>query len=145
VHNRPRGRALLSTARDTLKLLLSVLPDAQRYDALMVLNAMAISARETEAVAREDCHAELDMLRRLENSTGDERGRRDDTTDFDGADFDAELSRRNKQLAQALRSGQLDAISDRAVRDLLWHQVVAKLRVSNPKYLAEFAPDLIGD
>ncbi len=145
MHNRPRGRALLSTARDTLKSLLSVLPDAQRYDALMVLNAMAISARETEAVAREDCHAELDMLRRLENSTGDERGRRDDTTDFDGADFDAELSRRNKQLAQALRSGQLDAISDRAVRDLLWHQVVAKLRVSNPKYLAEFAPDLIGD
>ena len=136
---------MLSTARDTLKSLLSVLPDAQRYDALMVLNAMAISARETEAVAREDCHAELDMLRRLENSTGDERGRRDDTTDFDVADFDAELSRRNKQLAQALRSGQLEAISDRAVRDLLWHQVVAKLRVSNPKYLAEFAPELIGD
>ena len=136
---------MLSTARDTLKSLLSVLPDAQRYDALMVLNAMAISARETEAVAREDCHAELDMLRRLETSTGEERGHRDDTTDFDVADFDAELSRRNKQLAQALRSGQLDAISDRAVRDLLWHQVVAKLRVSNPKYLAEFAPDLIGD
>jgi hypothetical protein len=131
---------LLWTARDTLKSLLRVLPDAQRYDALMVLNAMAISAREAEVVAREDYLAELDMLRRLDSSIGDERERR-----IDMADFDPELSRRNKRLAQALRSGQLDAIGDRAVRDLLWHQVVAKLRVSNPKYLAEFAPEFLKD
>ena len=155
MHNRPHGRALLSTARDTLKSLLGVLPDAQRYDALMVLNAMAISARETEAAAREDYIVELDMLRRLDSSIGDESERCDATTDLDAADFDGtgfngasfngELARRNRQLAQALRGGQLNAIGDRAVRDLLWHQVVAKLRVSNPKYLAEFAPGFLRD
>jgi len=146
VHNQPYGRALLSTARDTLKSLLGVLPEAQRYDALMVLNAMAISARESEPAARHDCVVELDLLRRLDSSSRAEREGVDGTVvvgavDVDGTRFDSELARRNKQLAQALRSGRFDASSDRAIRELLWHQVIAKLRVSNPKYLAEFAPE----
>ena len=121
----PDGAALLEEARRTLlETLLPLLPPERRYDGLMVANAMAIAAREAgqgEALL-------LEAVKRL------------------AALFPAsahasenELPELESDLAREIRAGLCDAPGPRrdAIRDYLRRSATARVRVSNPKALAQ--------
>lgn len=118
--SRPDAVELLDAARETLKALVSDLPSEKQYDALMILNAMAIAMREVT-------HAQTDSI--VES--------RDFATIYpkqthDGASVD-DLAR---QLVVAIRTQQHD--TDSVVYEVLCRSVERKLRVSNPKYLHSY-------
>ena len=115
MHDLPSGAALLALGRDVLvRELAPLLPEERRPDALLVARCMAIA--EHEAAAEE---APLCGLRSLYGS--DEEP--------------AELLRR---FARDLRIGAFEdrEPAERAARALLWRLTVARLRRSNPQFLA---------
>lgn len=123
---RPTGCELLRVARKTLlRELLPRLQSEQKYPALMVANAMAIAAREAELGAKE-LSQELEMLAQLY---------RDEEIAKDGIQVAAQLASLNARLAQDIRAGKFDGESGERLRALLFEQVCARLRISNPKYL----------
>ncbi len=126
--DKPDGAALLEEARRTLlETLLPLLPPERRYDGLMVANAMAIAAREAgqgDALPREG----VKLLSALfpAPATASENLR-------------AHLLGLEARLAREIRAGLYDAPGPRraAVRDYLRWSAVARVRVSNPKALAQ--------
>ncbi|HZU87680.1 MAG TPA: phosphotransferase family protein [Stellaceae bacterium] len=115
----PSGPELLALARAVLNAELTpLLPPERREEARLVAAAMAIAEREA-AAADEPFAA---VLRELAG--------------FYGADFGAsDLLRR---FAGDLRRGAFEAspARERAARDLLWRLAAARLRRSNPHFLA---------
>lgn len=105
--------ALAVLARRTLlDEVLPHVPDAQRYQTLMVANALGIAARELESGA-EGRAAIAQAMARL------------------AGEGDAATLRR--RLAAAIRSGALD--DEPALVPLLRRDVEAALAIANPKYL----------
>src|SRR5215471_14415729 len=111
----PSGPALLALAREVLLTeLVPLLPEEGRVDALLVARCMAIAEREAEAGVRPE--HELCLL--YGASTGN----------------DGLLAR----FARELRIGAFENSPDRDLyaRAILWRLTIAKLRQSNPEFLA---------
>jgi hypothetical protein len=115
----PSSSALLALARDVLlNELMPLLPEECRSDALLVAKCMAIAQQEAEAPAEEG----RAILREIELLCGQ------------GVDP-------WRRFAYDLRVGAFEGSEPRdravrAVRAVLWRQTVAKLRQSNPEFLA---------
>jgi hypothetical protein len=111
----PSGQVLLALARDVLlHELAPLLPEERRADALLIARCMAIAEREAEA--EEIREHELGLFYGA------------------GTDTDGLLAR----FARDLRIGAFENSPDREVsaRAILWRLTVAKLRQSNPEFLA---------
>ena len=118
MRDRPEAEALLWQARKTLlEDLMPALPEARRYEALMVASAMAMAAREAAAMRDE----------------ADERARLAALLDEPVAPEQA-----GKALAAAIRAGKRDG--DGAVYDALLGDATARLAISNPKLLPKAEP-----
>ncbi|MBL8471466.1 MAG: hypothetical protein KF778_12305 [Rhodocyclaceae bacterium] len=118
--DRPDARELLLTARQTLlERLLPALPEAQRYDALMVSNALAIAVREVELDAPA-AHRERAALADLLGATGQ------------GLD----LPELRRVLGSHIRLGMFDHARRDELMAVLHASVEARLAISNPKLLA---------
>jgi hypothetical protein len=129
--DRPSGAELLAEARRVLlEELLDLLPPDRRYDARMIANAMAIAARELEATDAPLRAALRELSALYGESAIPGPGGPGPEERF------VELSRR---LAADIRAGLFDAPDPRgqAVRDHLRAVTAARLRLSNPKALAE--------
>lgn len=126
MNNAPEGAELLRVAQKVLReRLLPGISGEQRYEALMVANAMAIAARELEA-GESDLREELRILTELYGET---------TVSQSGSSTKDKVVSLNKRLARDIRSGVMDGACAQGVRALLKAQVTARLRISNPKYL----------
>ncbi len=126
MNNGPDGAELLRVAQKVLReRLMPGIAEDQRYQALMVANAMAIAARELKA-GESDLRDELRMLTELYGDT---------VVGESGNSVKEKVARLNKRLAKDIRSGMMDGACAQGVRALLKAQVTARLRVSNPKYL----------
>ncbi len=126
MNNAPDGAELLRVARQLLReQLLGGISQSQRYEALMVANAMAIAERELEA-GDSDLREELRMLAELYGET---------IVDKSGKGLKDKVAALNKRLAKDIRRGVMDGACAQGVRALLKAQVIARLRISNPKYL----------
>jgi hypothetical protein len=112
----PSGSALLDLARDLLlNELTPLLPEECRQDALLVSKCMAIAKQEAEAPAEEG----RAILREIELLCGQGVGAW-------------------RRFAYDLRGGVFVSSEphDRAACAILWRLTVAKLRRSNPEFLA---------
>ena len=112
----PSGPALLALAHDILtNELMPLLPDERRPDALLVARCMAIAQREAEVSAEQGPA----ILREIEMLCGQ------------GADV-------LRRFARELRIGAFENSPDRELcaRAILWRLTIAKLRHSNPEFLA---------
>lgn len=126
MNNAPEGAELLRVAQKVLReRLLPGISGEQRYEALMVANAMAIAARELEA-GESDLREELRILTELYGET---------TVSQSGSSTKDKVVSLNKRLARDIRNGVMDGACAQGVRALLKAQVTARLRISNPKYL----------
>lgn len=126
-HCQPNGVALLESARETLKTLLKDLPAARRYDALMVVNALGIVMRRADVDLNEDERLHETLTTLLEREGVSDAG--------DGATKN--MRRLEAELTQRIRHGQLnDGDIALALRAYLYARTVARLEVSNPRYLA---------
>jgi hypothetical protein len=123
--NAPDGVNLLTIARETLlKTILPGLPEEKLYPILMIANAMAVAARE--AAHREEVRdAELADLEEFYGDTAAPAGNPDER-----------LVSLNRRLARDARAGRFHGVAETRFRAVLERQVRARLRVSNPKYLA---------
>jgi Domain of unknown function (DUF6285) len=126
---RPEAADLLDEARRTLlEILLPLLPQERRYDALMVANAMAIAAREHRAgdgPLREETRGLATLSAAPDAMSGPP------------AALSARRRDLQRQLAQDIRQGRYDtpgAPRD-AVRRYLRASTEGRVRLSNPKVL----------
>ncbi len=111
--DRPEASSLLWQARKTLlEDLLPALPEARRYEALMVASAMAMAAREAAA----------------ERDDGEERARFAALLNAPVAPEQA-----GEALAAEIRAGRRDG--DEAVYAALTRDAAGRLAISNPKML----------
>jgi hypothetical protein len=124
--DRPNGAELLKIAREALtRELASEFPEARRYLALMIANAMAIAARELELGDGAD-RAELTSLRMLFREPGPD-------TSEDVAD---RLEALNRRLCAEIRAGKFTRGDVEArLRDHLRRSAEARVAISNPKAL----------
>lgn len=111
MHGRPTAAELAAAVQEFLREeLMPALEGRLRFHTLVAANVLAIIERElTLGPAQEEQHAA-----RLADL-----GVRDDA-----------------ELAAAIRGGSLDERTPEVV-EALWESVVAKVRVANPKYLAD--------
>ena len=126
---RPDAAALLDIAHRTQRGgVLAALPEAARYQALMVAHAMAIAAR----IAERGDGPERDELARLAKLMGMHAPLPTDT-----AAVRERLAELYGQLGDELRAGKIAPGTDRhrAVFDHLRLATVERLRESNPKAL----------
>ena len=122
----PDGGNLLRTAHQVfVHEVLDSIPGKHRYSALMIARAMGIALREHEIGECEE-NVELDLFVTLYGKTVVERA---------GTDRGSRLYALNRRLAKEIRDGSMDATYSGALRECLFEQVRAKLRLSNPKYL----------
>jgi len=115
MHDAPSGTALLALAGEVLlSELMPLLPEDRRPDALLVARCIAIAQREAKTRAAPD--PELRVLYGSGSGTD-------------------ELLRR---FARELRIGAFENFPDRELcgRAILWRLTIAKLRQSNPEFLA---------
>ena len=115
MHDLPSSPALLALAREVLlSELVPLLPEERRVDALLIARCMAIAEREAET-GRSPEHE----LRLLYGAT---------------IETDGLLAR----FARELRIGAFENSPDRELcaRAILWRLTIAKLRQSNPEFLA---------
>jgi hypothetical protein len=119
MHDLPHAEDLLITARDSLlNELLPHLPEAQKYTALMVANAMLIVSRE------HSLSSDADYARKaLQRQAQAYCSRVEDITD-------------DKALCTALRNGDMDVCLIELL-PVLRADVLCRLRVGNPKYLQQ--------
>jgi hypothetical protein len=113
----PSGPALLALARDVLlNELMPLLPEEGRPDALLVARCMAIVQQEAAEAPAEEGRA---ILREIELLCGQGVGAW-------------------RRFAYDLRGGVFESSEphDRAACAILWRLTVAKLRRSNPEFLA---------
>jgi hypothetical protein len=122
----PDAAELLRVARKLLREdLMEAVPSERRYEALMVANAMAIAAREL-AAGDADLREELAMLTELYGEK---------IVAESGSDPEEKVAALNGRLAKDIRDGEMDGACAQGVRALLRAQVIARLRISNPKHL----------
>ena len=122
MRDRPDAADLLAIAREVLRgKLIGHVPQALRFDALMIANAMANAERET-AAGEAPLEAERERLAR---HYGEPLG----TEPLAEA-----LLRLNRRLAAEIRAGRLDG--DREIERHLLATALDAVRESNPKYLA---------
>ena len=126
--DRPNAAELLKIAREALtRELVAELPEARRYLALMIANAMAIAAREAELGDGAD-RAELTSLRVLFQEPGPD-------TSEDVAD---RLEALNRRLCAEIRAGTFSGGDAEArLRDHLRRSAEARVAISNPKALRD--------
>ena len=123
---------MLELARDALlNDLIDSLPEDRRYAARLTANAIAIAARETQA-DESDSQAELSLLTELYGAQ---------LVAAAGERIDQQLETVNRRLAKDIRVGAFDGACALGVRTLLKSRVCARLRISNPKYLAGWGLD----
>jgi hypothetical protein len=120
LHDRPSARELLDAVREYIRdEIIPTAPDRRaRFRALIAANVLGIVEREL-TTGTDDDRAEAERLRAL---------------GFDGDPDDA-----RRRLAAAIRAGEYDAGEGRAaVVAYALEATAARLRVSNPAYLASF-------
>lgn len=133
--DRASGTELLSEARRTLlETIVPSLPAHLRYDGLMIANAMAIAMREI-----------TDGSAAIEAVLGASIGLYDDAASAqnDAETHDSTFVRLERRLANDIRVGVFDAPGPtrNQVRQALRAITAARLRLSNPKALAEAPQD----
>lgn len=125
MREQPDGQQLLSCARTTLlEKIVPLLPQDQRYNALMIANAMAIALRQWDAGDA----WQQEELARLQTLLA---------TDFTadaGYDLHQALRAANRALAQRIRCGQFDKPSQDLANLLQW-MATQRVRESAPKAL----------
>ena len=122
----PDATELLAIARTTLlDKLLPQLPDALRYDALMIANAMAIAARE-QAIGDAPARAELVRAAALCGEQALSIG-----TDS----LSAKRAKYKRRLAMHIRAGRFDEHDRAALLAHLAQTAADELAVSNPRAL----------
>lgn len=132
----PQGQNLLAIARSTLlDKVVPLLPQDQRYNALMVANAIAIAMRQWEAGDA----WQQEELARLQALLGDSIECVKIPADAPGQTerdtvLPATLRAANHALAQRIRSGEFDAPSQPAAELLEW-MATQRVRESAPKVL----------
>ena len=117
MHDLPTGPALLALARDVLlQELTPLLPADRRQDALLVAKCMAIAEREAET-GGEPAQLVLRELAML---------------------YEAESCCLLHRFAHDLRIGAFEGseLREGAALALMWRLTIAKLRQSNPSFLA---------
>ena len=122
MRERPAGAELIELARMTLRdELLAALPEGRRYEALMVMNALAIAGRQIEAGAAPEAREKGELARLLK--------KQGDPMDL------------NRALGQAIRAGAYDPgrADARAVWSHLWQTTLDRVGESNPKALPDRA------
>lgn len=135
----PEGQDLLTIARTTLlEKVVPLLPQDQRYNALMVANAMAIALRQWQAGE----HWQVEELQRLQALFGAGlsgqvhfRHASPERLPPDTAGLNSALHAANRALAQKIRHGEFDTLSPSAAELLEW-MAVQRVRESAPKALA---------
>jgi hypothetical protein len=145
MHDLPPVSALLALARDVLvNELTPLLPEERRADARLIAECMAVAARAGEAgnEPMQTISGELETLYRdalthpplwtgspLSRTAGEGAER------SEAGEGETELLRR---FARDLREGALESSEplDRAARATLWRLTIARLRQSNPNFLA---------
>jgi Domain of unknown function (DUF6285) len=129
MRDKPDGAALLKAARAVLtEELLEELPEAARYQARMVANALAIAARE---IADGERHLEVErkILAEFYDEAPTPIGR------IGAEPLDEALARLNWWLVAEIRAGRRDG--DTRVHTMLRDSVIGRLRLANPKVLRE--------
>lgn len=121
MRDRPQGHDLLAVAAKTFREeILPALPEAQRYAALMVLNAMSIAERqqrEGEGPLNDEC----DILEVVLDFTPQ-------STDLQGRVLEL-----NREFARRIRSGACDG--DEQLQHVLWAITLQRVKESAPRYL----------
>ncbi|MGS0742782.1 DUF6285 domain-containing protein [Glaciimonas sp. GG7] len=130
MHKQVDGPELLKTARDALlQHLLPALPDALRYEARMIANAMLIASRDL-ALGPGTAQLELSLLRELLAHT----------------ELDKQISppseacaAHRRQLSAAIRAGQFDNVGEQQNALLIALTAITRsqLEISNPRALAD--------
>ena len=133
MRDRPNGIDLLEIARTTLlqDILPHVAPE-QRYQILMVANAMANAYREIRS-GEVPLRAELQRLRQIYGDVVDPPDA-DDLSDL--------LLGFRRRLARDIRAGRLDEERLPTVQQHLIETAKAKVAETNPKYLESLSPAL---
>jgi len=125
--DRPNRDDLLAAAEESLRAdVLPALDGSAKYAALMVASAIATARREValgSAAARRtlDAYAELYGQDNVHRS---------------GADAEDRIAALNRDLAREIRAGAHDDDLLGPVRAVLLTQVIERLTLSNPRFLA---------
>jgi hypothetical protein len=135
--------ALLALARDVLvSELTPLLPEERRADALLVAECIAIAERAAES-ADEPMRAILHELRGfyepLTPALSPHCGERERPAEREGeGQLCGALIELWRRFARDLRTGIFESSEplDRAARAILWRVTIARLRRSNPNFLA---------
>ena len=126
MNDRPDARDLLETARNTFMAeVLPALPEALRYTALMIANAMAIAQREI-AAGDAPLRAEYQRLAGILSGIA---------AAPDGDALRGAVAGYNRRLANEIRAGRFDGEERAAMLEHLRRTTEEKLAVSNPKAL----------
>lgn len=126
---RPDAAELLAIARQTLlERLLPALPADQKFDGLMIANALAIAGREI----RDQSASQGRVAARL-------AALYDEVMPSDAAEIAPMLARLEARLARDIRAGRFDgdAALRRTVFEHLWATAQDRVAISNPKALAD--------
>lgn len=125
MREQPQGLNLLTIARSTLlEKVVPLLPQDQRYNALMVANAIAIALRQWEAGDA----WQQEELARLQALLGADAGIPENEA------LSAALLAANRALVHKIRKGEYDTPSQ-PVAELLEWMAVQRVRESAPKAL----------
>ena len=126
MNDRPNAAELLKAARDAFSAeLLPALPEALRYTALMVANALAIAERELAAgdtAGRAECERLCRLLPECSAPVAAEG-------------LSDVLARYNRRLAKDIRAGRFDGEQRGPLLEHLSETTEEKLAVSNPRAL----------
>lgn len=130
----PQGQDLLSIARTTLlEKVVPLLPQDQRYSALMVANAMAIALRQWQA-GEQWQREELARLHSLLGTAATEASSATNSIPTEAETLRNALMTANRALAQKIRHGDFDTPSQ-PVAELLEWMATQRVRESAPKAL----------
>lgn len=128
MNDRPDARDLLETARDAFTTeVLPAVPEALRYTALMIANAIAIAQRE---IAAGDAPLRGEY-RRLAGLLPEKPAAPD------GDALGEAVESYNRRLANEIRAGRFDGEERSAMLEHLRRTTQEKLAVSNPKALVD--------
>jgi hypothetical protein len=130
MNDRPDARDLLETARDAFTAeVLPAVPEALRYTALMIVNAIAIAQREI-AAGDAPLRGEYGRLAGLLSGAA---------AALDGDALREAVEDYNRRLANEIRAGRFDGEERAVMLEHLRRTTEEKLAVSNPKALADRA------
>jgi hypothetical protein len=142
MHDLPSVPVLLALARDLMvSELTPMLPQQLHADARLLADAMAIAERQAEAgdELRQDLLRDIAALYNHDltqpapsHSLDRKRGR-----EWEGAERKKDERESLRRFANDLRVGAFEhSPLDTAARAILWRMTIARLRQSNPNYLA---------